>query len=99
MKSLENVLLVAIPIYNIGSSLNRNLTTGVNQNGPEENGFRRNSKNFDLNRDFIKSDTKNTKSFIEIFQTYNPDIFIDNHVSNVADYQYMLTYIMTETKN
>jgi hypothetical protein len=26
----------------------------------------------------------------------NPDLFIDNHVSNGADYQYTLTYIMTE---
>jgi hypothetical protein len=25
-----------------------------------------------------------------------PDVFIDNHVSNGADYQYTLTYIMTQ---
>ena len=98
IKSPENVILVAIPVYNIGGCLNRNSTTRVNQNGPEEYGFRGNARNFDLNRDFIKTDTKNTKSFVAIFQTYNPDIFIDNHVSNGADYQYTLTYIMTEPK-
>jgi hypothetical protein len=49
-----------------------------------------------LNRDFIKSDTRNTKSFVEIFHKINPDVFIDNHVSNGADYQYKLTYIMTQ---
>ena len=94
----KNVVLVAIPVYNIGGCLNRNSTTRVNQNGPEEYGFRGNGRNFDLNRDFVKADTKNTKSFIEIYQLVQPDIFIDNHVSNGADYQYTLTYIMTEPK-
>lgn len=94
----KNVILITIPVYNIGGCLNRNSTTRVNQNGPEAYGFRGNARNFDLNRDFIKSDTKNTLSFIEIFQKYSPDVFIDNHVSNGADYQYTLTYIMTEPK-
>lgn len=98
IKIPKNVILIAIPVYNIGGSLNRNSTTRINQNGPEEYGFRGNARNFDLNRDFIKSDTKNTKSFVEIFKKFNPDIFIDNHVSNGADYQYTLTYIMTEPK-
>lgn len=98
IKIPENVILIAIPVYNIGGCLNRNSTTRVNQDGPEAYGFRGNARNFDLNRDFIKSDTKNTLSFVEIFQKYNPDVFIDNHVSNGADYQYTLTYIMTEPK-
>ncbi len=94
----NDLVLVAIAVYNIGGCLNRNSTTRVNQNGPEEYGFRGNARNFDLNRDFIKTDTKNTKSFIEIYHLVLPDIFIDNHVSNGADYQYTLTYIMTEPK-
>lgn len=98
IKVPKNVIVVAIPVYNIGGCLNRNSTTRVNQDGPEEYGFRGNARNFDLNRDFIKSDTKNTHSFYKIFQEFNPDIFIDNHVSNGADYQYTLTYIMTEPK-
>lgn len=92
----KNIVLVAIPVYNIGGSLNRNTTSRANQNGPEEYGFRGNARNYDLNRDFIKSDTRNTKSFAEIFHLVKPILFIDNHVSNGADYQYTLTYIMTE---
>lgn len=92
----KNTVLVTIPIYNIGGSLNRNSTTRANQNGPKAYGFRGNTKNYDLNRDFIKSDTKNAKAFAEIFQQINPDIFIDNHVSNGADYQYTLTHLFTQ---
>ena len=96
IKIPQNVIIVAIPVYNIGGYLNRNSTWRTNQNGPEEYGFRGNARNYDLNRDMIKSDTKNTKALVEIFHKLNPDIFIDNHVSNGADYQYTLTYIQTE---
>lgn len=95
IKIPENVVLVTIPVYNIGGMLNRNSTSRTNQNGPEEYGFRGNGRNFDLNRDMIKADTKNAKSLIDIFHLVKPDIFIDNHVSNGADYQYTLTYIQT----
>lgn len=96
IKTPKNTVIVCIPVYNIGGALNRNSTTRANQNGPEEYGFRGNARNYDLNRDLIKSDTRNTRSFVEIFHKINPDVFIDNHVSNGSDYQYKLTYIMTE---
>ncbi|OUL63697.1 M14 family metallopeptidase [Flavobacterium sp. AJR] len=96
IKAPKNTVIVTIPVYNIGGALNRNSTTRANQDGPEEYGFRGNARNYDLNRDLIKSDTRNTKSFVEIFHKTNPDVFIDNHVSNGSDYQYKLTYIMTQ---
>ncbi|MEO8515540.1 MAG: M14 family metallopeptidase [Flavobacterium sp.] len=96
MKAPKNTVIVTVPIYNIGGALNRNSTSRVNQEGPEEYGFRGNARNYDLNRDFIKSDARNTKSLVEIFHKTNPEVFIDNHVSDGADYQYKLTYIMTQ---
>lgn len=96
IKAPKNVVLVTIPVYNIGGMLNQNSTSRVNQNGPEVYGFRGNGRNFDLNRDMIKADTKNARSLISILQQIDPSIFIDNHVSNGADYQYTLTYIQTE---
>ncbi|WP_299115266.1 M14 family metallopeptidase [uncultured Winogradskyella sp.] len=92
----KHTILVTIPIYNIGGSLNRNSVTRTNQNGPISYGFRGNARNYDLNRDFIKSDTKNAKTFAQIFHSILPDIFIDNHVSNGADYQYTLTHLFTQ---
>jgi hypothetical protein len=92
----KNTILVTIPIYNIGGSLNRNSGTRTNQNGPKEYGFRGNARNYDLNRDFIKVDTKNARTFAKIFHIVQPDVFIDNHVSNGADYQYTLTHLFTQ---
>ncbi|MDT0541020.1 M14 family metallopeptidase [Croceitalea sp. P059] len=92
----KNVVVVTIPVYNVGGMLNRNSTTRANQNGPSAYGFRGNAQNYDLNRDFIKVDSKNARSFTEIFHLVKPDIFIDNHVSNGADYQYTLTHLFTQ---
>jgi len=92
----KKTVLATIPIYNIGGSLNRNSTTRTNQNGPKEYGFRGNARNYDLNRDFIKCDTKNARTFARIFHLVKPDVFIDNHVSNGADYQYTLTHVFTQ---
>jgi hypothetical protein len=96
IKAPKNTVLVTIPIYNIGGSLNRNTGTRANQNGPKAYGFRGNARNYDLNRDFIKCDTDNAKSFAQIFHLVQPDVFIDNHVSNGADYQYALTHLFTQ---
>jgi hypothetical protein len=92
----ENVVIALIPIYNIGGALNRSAFYRVDQNGPEEFGFRGNSQNLDLNRDFIKCDSKEALSFTRIFRMLDPDIFVDNHVSNGADYQHVMTLITSQ---
>lgn len=96
--SLANTVIIAIPVYNIGGALNRNSHSRTNQNGPEAYGFRGNAKNLDLNRDFVKCDSKNAMSFNKLFQTWQPDIFIDNHTSNGADYSYTITIIPTQAE-
>ncbi|WP_421805856.1 M14 family metallopeptidase [Flagellimonas sp.] len=96
LEAPKNTVLVTIPVYNVGGALNRNSTTRANQNGPESYGFRGNARNYDLNRDFIKMDTQNARTFAQIFHMVKPDIFVDNHVSNGADYQYTLTHLFTQ---
>ncbi len=89
----EMPVVAFIPSYNVGGMINRSTNSRANQNGPEEYGFRGNAQNLDLNRDFIKMDSKNAFVFSKIFHGLDPDVFVDNHVSNGADYQYTLTYI------
>ena len=92
----DNIVLAIIPVYNIGGCLNRSADYRVDQDGPEEFGFRGNSQNLDLNRDFIKSDSKDARAFAEIFHLADPDVFVDNHVSNGADYQHIMTLISSQ---
>jgi len=92
-KSNELPVLAIIPAYNVGGMMVRSGTSRANQNGPEEYGFRGNTQNLDLNRDFVKMDSKNMFTFATIYHALEPDVFIDTHVSNGADYQYTVSYI------
>jgi len=93
IKVPNNVVLAVIPVFNIGGALNRGSFSRANQNGPEAYGFRGNGQNLDLNRDFIKTDAKETQTLVRLFHLLDPDIFIDNHVSNGADYQHVMTLL------
>ncbi len=93
---LDRIVLVIVPMYNLGGALNRSGFSRANQEGPEAYGFRGNARNLDLNRDFIKCDSKNAQTFNQVYNYWDPDIFIDNHTSNGADYQYSITLIATQ---
>jgi Zinc carboxypeptidase len=95
LKVLEHTVLVVIPVYNVDGCLNRGSFSRANQQGPEAYGFRGNARNYDLNRDFVKCDSRNARTFNAIFSHWRPDVFIDNHTSNGADYQYTMTLIPT----
>ncbi len=90
---LENTVVVIVPLFNVGGALNRGMYHRANQNGPVEHGFRGNARNLDLNRDFIKMDSRNTQSLAKILREWEPDLFVDTHTSNGADYPYVITLI------
>ncbi|MBL1281609.1 MAG: hypothetical protein COA33_015135 [Fluviicola sp.] len=93
-KKTEKLPVIAIiPAYNVGGMMTRGSSSRANQEGPEQYGFRGNAKNLDLNRDFIKMDSKNMFAFAKIYHALDPDVFIDTHVSNGADYQYTISHI------
>ncbi|MDB5025871.1 MAG: hypothetical protein JWP78_3626 [Mucilaginibacter sp.] len=91
----NDVVLCFIAVYNIDGCLNRGVSR-INQNGPRAYGFRGNYKNLDLNRDFIKADSKNALAFMQIIVAWQPEVFLDNHTSDGADYQYVMTLIETQ---
>jgi hypothetical protein len=91
----KDVVVCFIVLYNIDGSLNRGLSR-VSQNGPQAYGFRGNYRNLDLNRDFIKADSRNALAFMQILNTWQPEVFLDNHASNGSDYQYVMTLIETQ---
>ncbi|NCD70270.1 M14 family zinc carboxypeptidase [Mucilaginibacter agri] len=91
----SDVVICMVAVYNIDGCLNRGLSR-ISQNGPRAYGFRGNARNLDLNRDFIKADSRNALAFEQILNTWNPEVFLDNHTSDGADYQYVMTLIETQ---
>ena len=90
---LDNTAIVIIPVYNIGGALNRSAWNRSGQTTPYETGFRGNYGNLDLNRDFVKCDSENARSFTRIFQYWIPDVFLDTHTTNGSDHQHAITMI------
>src|SRR5579863_915669 len=84
---LDHVVFVFIPVYNIDGHERRSPYNRINQNGPEVAGWRGNGTNNNLNRDYLKADTPETRAFMKMFHQWLPDFFVDDHVTDGADYQ------------
>ena len=96
LAALGQTVFLFIPIYNVDGCVNRQNTSRVNQDGPELFGFRANGRNLDLNRDFIKCDSLAAQVFNQFFSAWSPDVMVDTHTSNGADYFYTMTLIQTQ---
>jgi len=91
---LEHVVLVFIPVYNIDGHERRSAFHRINQNGPELAGWRANATNLNLNRDYMKADAPETRAFLRLLQRWRPDFFVDDHVTDGADFQYDVTFAL-----
>ncbi len=89
---LKDVVILFQPIYSVDGHENFNPYMRINQNGPDEMGFRANSNNLNLNRDYIKADAPETRAWLGLWNQWKPDLFIDCHVTDGADFQYNVTY-------
>lgn len=92
----EGTQVAIVPVYNVGGLLDRGGGTRANQVGPRAYGFRGNARNYDLNRDFVKRDSRNALHLGTALKQLTPDVFVDTHTTNGADYQYHLTVLATQ---
>jgi hypothetical protein len=95
----RKVTILFIPILNVDGHERFSAFNRINQNGPEKMGWRTNSQNLNLNRDYMKSDSKEIQEWHKLFNKWLPDFFVDCHSSDGADYQYVMTYEMCVNGN
>lgn len=89
---LDNVSFLFIPILNIDGHEDFRATNRINQNGPAELGTRNTAQQLNLNRDFLKADAPEMRAWLKLYNEWMPELFIDVHVTNGADFQYVTTY-------
>jgi hypothetical protein len=89
---LENVVLLFIPVYNTDGHERSTPYNRINQNGPESMGWRTTSTYQNLNRDYMKADTPETRAFLRLWNEWDPHLFIDCHVTDGADYRCNITF-------
>ncbi len=96
---LKNVALVVIPIFNVDGHERFSPYNRINQNGPNAMGWRATAQNLNLNRDYVKADAPEMQAWLKLWNTWQPDLLIDLHNTNGADYQYELTWKFESTAN
>lgn len=96
---LERAVFVFIPMYNADGHERRGAYNRINQNGPDEMGWRANGTNLNLNRDYLKADAPETRAFMAMFHRWLPDFFVDDHVTDGADFQYDVTFTIDDGPN
>ena len=89
---LKDVVIIFVPIYNVDGHELTSKFNRINQNGPDEMGFRATSTNLNLNRDYMKADAPETRAWLALWNDWKPDFFIDCHVTDGADFRYNVTY-------
>jgi len=94
---LDHVTILFIPILNTDGHERFGPHNRINQNGPEEMGWRTTAQNLNLNRDFMKADAPEMQDWLKLYNTWLPEFFVDCHVTDGADFQYTMTYAL-ETK-
>ncbi|HEY6985995.1 MAG TPA: M14 family metallopeptidase [Rhodanobacteraceae bacterium] len=93
---LDHAILVWLPIFNVDGHENSGPYNRINQNGPAEMGFRATAQNLNLNRDYMKADAPEMQAWLAMFDAWMPDLFMDIHTTDGADYQYDLTWYLEE---
>ena len=96
---LDDVSFLFVPVFNVDGHENFTALNRINQNGPEELGTRNTSQQLNLNRDFLKGDAPEMKAWLKLYNYWLPEMFIDVHVTNGADFQYVMTYAIDNMTN
>ncbi|CAN5628680.1 M14 family metallopeptidase [soil metagenome] len=89
---LDRANLLFVPIFSVDAHERRSRYTRSNQNGPEITGWRTNSRNLNLNRDYAKIDTPEMRAMIGALNTWQPDLYYDLHVTDGSDYNHDITF-------
>jgi hypothetical protein len=89
---LDRVNLVLLPIFSVDGHERRSEHNRMNQRGPTVQGWRTNARNLNLNRDYAKARALETQHLLRALEACDPDLYLDLHVTDGADYQYDITY-------
>ncbi len=89
---LDRVNLILIPILSVDGHERTSAYSRPNQRGPRIQGWRHTATNQNLNRDFVKLDQTEMRAVMGLIQRYQPDLYLDIHVTDGIDYQYDVTY-------
>lgn len=91
---LDKAIMISMPVFNVDGHENRSPYHRINEQGPVEQGFRVTAQRYNLNRDYMKADSPEMQNWLKTFNRWQPDLFIDNHVTDGQDQQADTTIVI-----
>jgi len=85
---VEHATVLVVPIFNVDGHERSGPYNRINQDGPDEMGWRSTAQGLNLNRDYMKADSPEMRAMLALFGAWSPDLYIDTHVTDGADFQY-----------
>ncbi len=90
---LDHCILLVLPIFSVDAHERRGRWNRINQNGPEEMGWRSTPIGLNLNRDYLKAETPEMRAMLaRVYTRWWPHLLVDDHTTDGADYRHDLTY-------
>jgi hypothetical protein len=89
---LDGANFLFVPILSVDAHERFSRYSRMNQRGPVESGWRTNGRNLNLNRDYAKLETEELQALVAAVVEWQPDLYMDLHVTDGVDYQYDVTY-------
>jgi len=94
---LDSMVLLVGPDFNADGNERVSLTSRGPQHGPiGGQGTRANAQSLNINRDYMKLETPEARSMVQLLNDYDPHIMMDLHTTDGSRHAYYLTY---ETPN
>jgi hypothetical protein len=85
---LDRVVLVFVPVFNVDGHENFRAWNRPNQRGPEEMGFRATAQRYNLNRDYMKADSREMRAMLGLVRAWDPLVTLDLHVTDGAQFRH-----------
>lgn len=86
--SLDKLVLIFVPVFNVDGHERFGAWNRPNQNGPAEMGWRVTAQNFNLNRDYAKADAPEMRAMLALVNAWDPIATIDLHVTDGAKFEH-----------
>ncbi|MCH8006571.1 MAG: M14 family metallopeptidase [Planctomycetes bacterium] len=89
----DDLVIVLLPILNADGNERISPDNRPGQLGPARGmGQRRNAAGLDLNRDYVKLETPETRALVRFLTEWDPHLTVDTHTTNGSRHRYALTY-------
>ena len=86
--ALDKTVLLFVPVFNVDGHERFGRWNRPNQRGPEEMGWRTTAQNYNLNRDYVKSESPEMQAMLQLVDAWDPLAVIDLHVTDGAKFQH-----------